>query len=70
MAASVSERNQRGWSTSRCGEADLPGVLPSTMDCRGRPTGPETMTAKLWQRLSLDALRGALARFRRPAWEI
>jgi hypothetical protein len=40
------------------------------MDCRGRPTGPETMTAKLWQRLSLDALRGALARFRRPAWEI
>lgn len=67
MAASVVESHFLSPATKS--SEDLPGVVPSSMDCRGRPLATEALTTTLLRKLSLGTLRAAVSRLRQPAWE-
>lgn len=47
---------------------ELDWVLPSEIDCRGRPLPKVALTAAIRKMLSLESIRSFVVRFRQPSF--
>jgi hypothetical protein len=66
LSLSIDSRAQRSRLAESELDDELPGVLPSKIDCFGRALPKVAFTATLRHKLRISTVRAALARWRQP----